>query len=358
VTLQIGSHKIGADHPALVIAELSGNHHQDYQQACDLIRAAADAGADMVKTQCFTPDAMTMHLDAPTHRLTWNGRDYTLWDLYAETAMPMAWHEPLMALANSLGLLYTASVFDQVGIDLGERLGFPAYKVASFELTHTPLIRAIARTGKLLLLSTGMATEAEITASIEAMAQAWHDIPTEIVRTMSEEMPFIVMRCTTAYPAPIASANLRTIHEWLDVCTVGLSDHSRSNSVVSAAVALGARVVERHLTLSRSLGGPDAPFSDEPHEFAAMVRAIRDVEAALGTVHYGPTESEVPMLRYRRSLWVTRDVTPGESLTPDNIAALRPTGGLAPAEWDSVIGHKATRALARGEPLTRECVEA
>ncbi len=369
--ITIAGRKVGTGHPVLIVAELSGNHNGDYSTAEALVRAAAEAGADMVKSQCFEPGDMTLPRATPPFCLTWNREKRTLWDLYSETAMPVSWHSGLKTLAESLGMAYFFSVFSDGGIRLGEHIGIPAYKIASFELTDLPLIRAAARTGKPLILSTGMATIEEIRAALIAQDEGtWQylGIPSDALVKLSSKA--VLLKCTSAYPAPLAEANLRTLgtewvpHFWSSTYPVGLSDHSRSNAAVCAAVALGACVVERHLKLGDCFGSdyyidisPDAAFSDAPDEFAAMVRAIRETEAALGTVHYGPTESERPMLRFRRSLWVVADIAAGEMLTPENVRCLRPADGLEPKHYDAVMGRRAKGAIERGTPLPSELME-
>lgn len=367
--LRIGSRTVGSGQPVYIVAEIGGNHNGDHATAEALVREAARAGADAVKVQCFDPSAMTIDIDDETHRVVWNGQPTTLWKLYQETAMPLNWHAPLKALAGDIGIDYFGSVFDQAGIDLMVRLGAPALKVASFEITDLALIRACGRTGMPLLLSTGMANTMEVLLAIKAADEGMKDrawLPQN--RAFSNPSPVVVLKCTSAYPAPITDANLLTLQDahlrahtatgWYEQYTLylhGLSDHTRSNAVVSAAVALGACVVERHIRLP-GREGPDAAFSDTPDEFAAMVQAIREVESALGTVQYSPTESERPMLRFRRSLWVVRDIAAGETITTDNVRSLRPEGGLAPAELPMVLGRHAAVDISRGVALTRDMV--
>lgn len=364
-TLTIAGRKVGPGQPCWIVAELGANAARDYATAEALVRAAKEAGADSVKTQCFEWDTMTLQDDSPPFQLTWAGKETSLWQLYAETAMPLGWHKPLKDLAESLGMVYFASVFSPADADFMSWLDVPAYKIASFEITDLPLIRAVAKKGKPILLSTGMAELMDVLEAINAADEGMRDrIRLPENRGLAAPAPVVVLKCTSAYPAPASEANLRTIQDprlrahtaagWRNEYTPylhGLSDHTRSNAVVSAAVTLGACIVERHLTLDRSAGGPDAAFSDEPVEFAAMVRAIREAEAALGTVHYGPTESELPMLRYRRSLWVVKDLAEWEVLTTENVRSLRPIGGLEPRHLPDVLGKRAKRALVRGTAL-------
>jgi N-acetylneuraminate synthase len=335
VVVRIGNRDVGPGQPVLCVAELSGNHLQSWDRVSRLVNAAWTAGADAVKGQAFTPDGMTLDIDDAAHRCTWAGRQTTLHALYSQTAMPYEWHARLMAMCAELGMLYFASEFTPADVDMMDSLGAPCHKCASFELTDLPLIRHMASKRKPVILSTGMAEWSEIADAVDLV-----------------HGDRILLRCTSAYPAGVEDANLRMMSDLQMIAPAGLSDHTRSNTVVTAAVALGACLVERHLTLSRSDGGPDAAFSDEPHEFAEMVAAIRDTTAALGTVRYGPTPSEEPNLRYRRSLWVTADIAAGEPFTAANVASLRPVGGAEPAQLPFLLGHPAPRAYRRGEPLT------
>lgn len=359
--INVGETAIGSSCPVWVVAELSGNHHRDYGTAVALIHAAKEAGADAVKTQCFTPGSMTIDSDALPFRLVWDGRERTLHDLYAETAMPLVWHAPLKALAESLGLTYFASVFDQAGTDLLTGLGVSCFKIASFEITDTLLIRYVASKGKPLLISTGMATAEEIQSAVRAADSGIKDrICLTENKFLSSPCAVVLLKCTSAYPAPVEAANLSTIPALTGLSAyrdlVGLSDHTQNNAVTAAAVALGACVVERHLKLSPDDPGPDAGFSDTPEQFAAMVQAIRETETALGKKTYGPTESEQPMLRFRRSLWVVKDVAAGEAFTLDNLRSLRPVVGLLPKELYYVLSKTAARDCKAGEPLTWEMV--
>ncbi len=365
--IEIDARHVGTGHPVLIVAEMSCNHHQSLDNALAILGAAKEAGADAVKIQAYDAGSLTLDSDTEPfqmHSGPWAGR--TLWELYSEGAMPWAWLPMLKAEADRLGILLFPSVFAIKDILRVAVIDPPAYKVASFELCDTRLISALARQGKPLILSTGMASADEIDDAILAAdlgvcrpryvkATAWPLEPPAQVA---------LLKCTSAYPAPLSEANVQAIPDlpghhnkkWRR-CPVGLSDHSRSNAAVSAAVALGACIVERHFTLDRGAGGPDSAFSDEPAEFAAMVRCIRETEAALGTVHYGPTESEIPMLRYRRSLWAVRDIAAGEVLTPENVRCLRPADGLAPSEYDAVIGKRAKVAIPRATPLTWDLLE-
>lgn len=335
--MKIGQHDVGYPTPVFVVAEISGNHLGDWGRCVALAHAAADAGADALKAQCFTPDSMTLDLDDDAHRIVWRGQERTLFDLYRETALPLEWHRPLGLLCNTLGLEYFAAEFSRADVDHMEAIGAPCHKCASFELTDVDLVRYMAEQGKPVILSTGMAIWAEINDALECC----------------DDVPIILLKCVSAYPALPERMNLASIDVLYDMAgLVGLSDHSRNNAVVAAAVAMGACLVERHLTLARIDGGPDTAFSDEPHEFAEMVKCIRATSALLGSDVLGPTDDELPMLRYRRSLWVTTDIAQGEPFTRQNVASLRPMGGLEPGRLlQDVLSMTAPRAYRRGEPL-------
>jgi pseudaminic acid synthase len=345
--ISIGGRLVGDGAPVLCVAEIGGNHLGSWPRVILTVRAAHRAGADAIKGQCLMSEHMTLDIDDDAHSVEWAGKKRTLHDLYTETWMPYSWHEKIKTLCESLGMLYFTSEFSPWDVKHMEAIGVPCHKVASFEITDIPLIQAMARTGKPVIISTGMATRDEI----------W-----EAVRNAGgcDGTGVILLKCTSAYPAPVADANIATMEDWWlnpgFLGEVGLSDHTRNNTVVSTAVASGACLVERHFTLCRADGGADAAFSDEPDEFAAMVRTVRDTEAALGTVRYGPTEAEVPMLRFRRSLWVVEDIAAGEKFTEDNIRSLRPIGGLEPRLLPQVLGRVAARPISRGEALTTDCL--
>jgi N-acetylneuraminate synthase len=339
----IAGRSIGSGCPAYVVAELSANHQQDLACARELVRAAATAGADAVKLQTYTADTITLDLRTEPFRI----RQGTLWegailhDLYRAAEMPWPWHAELMALAHSLGLACFSTPFDASAVDLLERLEVPAYKVAAFELVDLPLLRRIARTGQPVILSTGMATLEEIEEAIGAI-RAERDVPVALLRTCS------------AYPAPPAEMDLRSIPDLASRFGVvtGLSDHTLGIVVPVVAVTLGAGIVEKHLTLDRGRGGPDAAFSLEPAEFAAMVQSVRTAEAALGTVRYGPTPGERASLQFRRSLFAVEDIPAGDRFTASNVRSIRPAAGLHPRHLDEVLGRRAARHVSRGTPLS------
>ena len=341
--LKIGQRIIGPGHPTFLIAEMSGNHNGSLSRAEDIVRAAADSGADAIKLQTYTADTMTIDHDGPGFRLTggtlWDGQ--TLYQLYREAATPWAWTPRLMALADSLGLLCFSSPFDSSAVQFLDKLGVPLFKVASQELVDLPLIRSIAKTGKPAIMSTGLASLGEVDEAVEA----WR---------AESDASIALLKCTSAYPAPPDEAHLRTIPHLAETFRVvpGLSDHTLGTTVPVAAVALGACIIEKHFTLSRADPGPDRAFSLEPAEFRQMVDAVRTVEKALGTISYQVTKEESLSSPYRRSLYIVADVKAGEQLTPYNVRSIRPAYGLAPKHFDTVVGRVARADIARGTPLS------
>lgn len=339
----IDGRPIGPAHPPYLIAEMSGNHNGDLSRALTLIDAAKAAGADAVKLQTYTADTITIDHDGPGFQLEgglWKGR--TLHDLYREAHTPWEWHEALFAHARSIGLTLFSSPFDETAVELLERLDAPAFKIASFELIDTPLIRRAARSGKPLIVSTGLATLGEIADAVEAVGDA----------------PLVLLHCVSGYPTPPEDCNLRTIPHLAEAfgAAVGLSDHTQGVAVPVAATALGAVVIEKHFTLSRADGGVDSAFSLEPAEFKAMAEAVRAAWAALGRVHYGVEPSEAGGRDYRRSLYVVADVPAGGPLTPENVRSIRPGFGMEPKALPAVLGRRAARALKRGEPLAWDMI--
>jgi N-acetylneuraminate synthase len=345
--ITIGKRRIGAGYPVYVIAEVSANHHRDFEEAVKIIHAAKDAGADAIKLQTYTADTITIASDRPEFRVgggtLWDGR--SLHDLYREAFTPWDWQPRLKRVANDAGLDLFSSPFDDTAVDFLQQMDVPAYKVASFELVDLGLIRKIASTCKPLIMSTGMATCAEIE---EAMAAARGAGATEIA----------LLKCSSAYPAPPEEMNLRTIPELsrrFDV-PVGLSDHTMGIVAPVAAVALGACIIEKHITLSRSVPGPDSAFSLEPHEFKAMVDAVRVAEKSLGEIHFGPVGRENASLAFRRSLFVVRNIRAGETFTANNVRSIRPGHGLHTRHLPEILGRHAIRDVERGTPLSWELV--
>lgn len=333
---------IGPEKPVYVVAELSANHNQNFDRAVRLIEAAKEAGADAVKLQTYTPDTITIKTNRREFQIDngtlWDGR--SLHELYSQAFTPWEWQPRLKDLANAHGLALFSSPFDGTAVDFLETMAVPAYKIASFELVDIPLVQRVARTGKPLIMSTGMATVEEIE---EAITSAWDAGAREIA----------LLKCTSAYPSRPEQMNLRTIVELAHrfELPVGLSDHTLGIAVPVAAVALGACIVEKHLTLSRQDGGPDSAFSLEPHEFSAMVEAIRFAEKALGSVHFGPGEEEQPSLRFRRSLFAVEDIKCGEPFTSRNVRSIRPAHGLHTRHLPQILGHHAACDIERGTPL-------
>jgi N-acetylneuraminate synthase len=344
----IAGRPIGAGHPCLLVAELSANHHGDFERALALVRAAHEAGADAVKFQTFTADGMTLDAAGPQFEIPrigspWDGR--RLHALYAEAAMPWDWQPRLAAAARELGLIWFSTAYDVAAVDFLASLDAPAYKIASFELVDTPLLERVASTGRPVILSTGMAALEEIELAAATLADAG-------CRELA------LLKCTSAYPAPADEMHLRTIPDLAARfgLPAGLSDHSLELAVPVAAAALGAAVIEKHLTLSRHEPGPDSAFSLEPHEFRAMADAVRMAERALGRVAYGPAEHEALALRGRRSLFVVRDVRAGEPLSTDTVRSIRPADGLPPRHLPEVIGRRAACDIRRGTPLAWEMI--
>jgi N-acetylneuraminate synthase len=347
--LQVGDRRIGPGEPTYVIAELSCNHLGRYDRAVAILEAAKAAGADAVKLQTYTPDTMTLDHDSEHFRIVddtpWAGR--TEYDVYREAYTPWEWHPKLQDVARRLEIDLFSTPYDPSAVAFLEQLGMPIYKVSSFELTDLPLFRAVAATGKPVLASTGLATLEEIGEAVAAL------------RAVQADVPIALLRCVTAYPAPPQSMHLANIPDLaarFDVVT-GLSDHSIGSAVAIAAVALGASVVEKHLTLARADGGADAAFSAEPAEFAEMVRGIRVVERAVGEVRYGPEEEEKKLVLYRRSLFVVEDVRRGEPFTSSNVRAIRPGHGIPPKHLTEVLGRRAARDISRGTPLAFDLIE-
>ncbi len=343
----IAGRRVGSGSAVYVIAELSANHNRSFDQAVRILRAAKDAGADAVKLQTYTADTITLRSDEECFRITggtlWDGR--ILHDLYQEAFTPWEWQPKLKEIANELGMHLFSSAFDDSAVDFLEQMNVPAHKVASFELVDIGLIQKMARTGKPLIMSTGMASEEEISEAVGAARGAG---ATQIA----------LLKCTSAYPAPPEEANLRTIPELARRfgCPVGLSDHTMGIAVPVAAVALGACIIERHLCLRRADGGPDGAFSLEPQEFKAMVEAVRTAEKALGSVEFASGPREASSLKFRRSLFVVEDTKKGEMFTKQNVRSIRPADGLHPRHFNQVLGKHAACDIERGTPLIWELV--
>ena len=338
----IAGRAIGPDHPPFVICELSGNHNGSLERALAMLDAAAATGADAIKLQTYTADTITLDDDGPDFLIEsglWAGR--RLHELYAEAHTPYAWHAALFARARELGVILFSTPFDDTAVELLEGLDAPAYKIASFEAVDLPLIRRVARAGKPMIISTGLASLDEMA---EALAAARDGGCQDVA----------LLHCVSSYPAPVEEANVRTVPDLskrFDVIT-GLSDHTPGSAASVAAVALGACIIEKHFTLARSDGGPDAAFSLEPAEFKALVSDCHAAWAALGSPNYSTLGSEAAAAGHRRSLYVVADVAAGEAITAANVRSIRPGYGLAPKHLPEVIGRRAARCLKRGERLS------
>jgi pseudaminic acid synthase len=338
----IGKRSIGSGGLVYIIAELSANHNQNFDQAVRIVHAAKECGADAVKLQTYTADTITLLSDKECFRIAggtlWDGR--TLHDLYQEAFTPWEWQPKLKQIADDLGMHLFSSAFDESAVDFLEQMNVPAHKVASFELVDIPLIQKMARTKKPLIMSTGMASEREIAEAVEAARNAGAS-------------QIALLKCTSAYPASPDEANLRTIPELARrfECPVGLSDHTMGIAVPIVAVAVGACILEKHLCLRRADGGPDSAFSLEPEEFKAMVDAVRIAEKSLGSPQFAPGSSEAKSLKFRRSLFVVEDVKKGDLFTPKNVRSIRPADGLHPRHLEEVLGQRAACDIERGTPL-------
>jgi len=344
--ITIKGRKVGAGQPVYIIAEMSNNHHQHFDEAVKIVEAAKEAGADAIKLQTYTPDTITVACDKDYFRIKgtpWDGQ--TLYDLYQTAHMPWEWHARLKELAIKLGLDLFSSPFDETAVDYLESIGVPAYKIASFEVVDIPLLQRIAKTGKPVIMSTGMATLAEIEEAVQT------------IRTVGNHQ-IALLKCTSAYPSLPEDANLRTIPHLSSAfkLPVGLSDHTLGIAVPVTSVALGACIIEKHLTLSRKKEGPDSTFSLEPHEFKAMVEAIRVAEAAMGTVKYGVTRQEEASSVFRRSLFVVKNIKAGEKFSKQNIRSIRPGYGLHTRHLKNIAGKAARKDIDRGTPLSWDLV--
>jgi len=341
-TIRIGERSVGNGHPVYVVAELSANHNQSFERAVEIVHAAKEAGADAIKLQTYTADTITMKSRKDCFRIDggtlWDGR--YLHDLYQEAFTPWEWQPKLKQVAEQLGMDCFSSAFDASAVDFLEEMGVPAHKVASFELVDIPLIQKMARTGKPLIMSTGMATEEEIDEAVQAVRNAG-----------AKEI--ILLKCTSAYPAPAEDANLLsipTLARRFD-CPAGLSDHTLGIVVPVAAVAVGACMIEKHFCLRRSDGGPDSAFSLEPDEFRAMVEGVRTGQKALGSESLQAASGETGNRKFRRSLFVVADVKKGDKFTQQNVRSIRPANGLHPRHLNEVLGARASCDIESGTPL-------
>lgn len=342
--IKIGSRIIGANHSPFIIAEMSGNHNQSLNRALAIVEAAAKAGAHALKLQTYTAETMTLDISKGDFFINdsnslWQGT--SLYELYQQAYTPWEWHKPIFDRCKELGLIGLSTPFDETAVDFLEELEVPCYKIASFEMTDLPLIRKVAATGKPMIISTGMATVAEID---------------ETVRTACEAgcKDIILLKCTSTYPANPENSNISTIpHMWeLFNCQVGLSDHTMGCGVAVASVVLGATVIEKHFTLSRMDGGVDSAFSIEPAEMSSLVIETERAWQALGKVSYGPSEVEKSSLTFRRSLYIVEDMKAGEVFTSDNVKAIRPGFGLPPKYYETLLGKRSRCDISKGTPVS------
>ena len=346
--INIAGRKVGHGNSPFIIAEMSGNHNQSLDRALAIVEAAAKAGAHAVKLQTYTADTMTLDIAEGEFFINdpdnlWKGR--SLYELYKEAYTPWEWHKPIFERCRKLGLIYLSTPFDETAVDFLEELNVPCYKIASFENTDIPLIRKVAATEKPMIISTGMATIAELD---------------ETVRTAREAgcRDLILLKCTSSYPATPENTNIRTIPHMAKLfdCQVGLSDHTMGIGAAVASVALGATMIEKHFTLSRADGGVDSDFSMEPDEMRALVSETESAWQALGKITYGPTKEEKKSLVFRRSLYIVRDMKKGDILTKENIRAIRPGLGLAPKYYDILLGKRIKKDVQRGTAVSWELV--
>ena len=346
--ITLGNRKVGAGEAPFIIAEMSGNHNQSLERALEIVEAAARTGAHALKIQTYTPDTMTLDLDEREFHISdpsslWAGT--SLYKLYGEAYTPWEWHKPIFDRARELGIIAFSTPFDDTAVDFLESLEVPCYKIASFENTDLPLIRRVAATGKPLLISTGMATVAELDETVRAAREAGCK-------------DLILLKCTSTYPASAENTNILTIPHLRELfgCEVGLSDHTMGIGVSVASVALGASVIEKHFTLNRADGGVDSAFSMEPAEMAQLIVETEQAWQALGQVSYGPTEAEKKSIKFRRSLYVVQDLKEGDVLTKENLRSIRPGLGLATKYLEVVLGKAVKQDVKRGTAMAWELI--
>jgi N-acetylneuraminate synthase len=346
--ITISGRRIGAGHPPFVIAEMSGNHNQSLNRALEIVEAAAACGAHALKLQTYTADTMTLDLDEGEFFISdesslWKGT--SLYKLYQEAHTPWEWHRPIFNRAKELGLISFSTPFDETAVDFLESLGCPAYKIASFENTDIPLIRKVAATGKPMIISTGMATVEELDETVRAAREAGCN-------------DLVLLKCTSTYPATPENSNLLTIPHLRDRfgVQVGLSDHTMGIGVAVAAVALGATIIEKHFTLRRADGGVDSAFSLESDEMRSLVVETGRAWQALGRISYGPTDAEKPSMKFRRSLYIAKDMKAGDVLTRENLRKVRPGYGLPPKYFDVLLGKTVKKGIPKGTPVRWDIV--
>jgi len=349
MTVKIGNRNIGRNHAPFIIAEMSGNHNQSLKRALEIVDLAAKTGADALKIQTYTPDTMTLDLDEREFYISdakslWAGA--SLYKLYGEAYTPWEWHKPIFDRARERGIIAFSTPFDDTAVDFLESLDVPCYKIASFENTDLPLIRRVAATGKPLIISTGMATVAELDETVRAARGAGCK-------------DLVLLKCTSTYPATPENTNILTIPHMRELfgCEVGLSDHTMGIGVSVSSVALGATVIEKHFTLNRTEGGVDSTFSMEPDEMAQLVLETERAWQALGQVSYGPTEAEQKSLQFRRSLYIVQDLKAGDVLTRDNVRAIRPGLGLPTKYLEQLMGKSVKHDVKKGTALGWELIK-
>ena len=347
-SIQIAGKLIGQNHPPFIIAEMSGNHNQSLDRALEIVEAAAKTGAHALKIQTYTPDTMTLDLDEREFHISdskslWAGT--SLYKLYGQAYTPWEWHQPIFERAAALGMIAFSTPFDDTAVDFLESLDVPCYKIASFENTDLPLIKRVAATGKPMIISTGMASLAELDETVRAAREAGCK-------------DLILLKCTSTYPATPENTNIATIPHLRDMfeCEVGLSDHTMGIGVSVASVALGASVIEKHFTLNRADGGVDSTFSMEPSEMAQLVIEAQSAWQALGKISYGVTEAEKKSIVFRRSLYIVQDMQAGDVLTSENLRAIRPGLGLPVKFIEQFLGKRITRSVQRGTPLAWDLI--
>ncbi|MBE6499189.1 MAG: pseudaminic acid synthase [Methanobrevibacter thaueri] len=339
---------IGGGNPTFIIAELSANHMNDFEIAVKTIKSIAQSGADAVKFQTFTPDTITIDCDNKYFKINqgtvWDGQN--LHDLYDEAYMPWDWQPKLKKIAEDLGLIVFSSPFDKTSIDFLEEINVPAYKIASFEITDIPLIEYVASKGKPIIISTGIASIEDIELAIQTCLNMGND-------------QIALLKCTSSYPAPLEEINLNTIPDMINKfnCVIGLSDHTLGCEVSSAAVALGANIIEKHFILDRNMGGPDSEFSMEPYEFKQMVDSIRNIEKALGNISYELSDKMKSNREFSKSLFVVEDIKKGEIITEANVRSIRPGFGLHPKYLNKILGKKVVKDLKKGTPVSMDYIE-
>ncbi|VDH00938.1 Spore coat polysaccharide biosynthesis protein spsE [Lysinibacillus sphaericus] len=346
MSISVSGIQIGEESKPFIIAEMSGNHNQSLDRAIQIVEAAANAGADALKIQTYTADTMTLNIENPDFQIDdekslWQGNN--LYQLYQQAYTPWEWHKPIFDRAWELGMIPFSTPFDETAVEFLESLNVPLYKIASFENNDIPLIKKVAATGKPMIISTGMASVAELDETVRVAREAG-----------CKEL--ILLKCTSTYPATAENTNISTIPHMRELFNVqvGLSDHTMGTGVAVASVALGATVIEKHFTLSRADGGVDSAFSMEPEEMAALVVETERAWQALGSVTYGPTEVEEASLKFRRSIYVAKDIKAGEPFTKENLRVIRPGYGLEPRFYEQLLQMKATKSMSAGTPISWE----